>query len=245
MVRTLGSKTDAGPVVEPEPALLRLLPRNFEPFAPPDPLDPLVVHVPPSVVQHPGHHAVAVAHMTARQLDDVFGQPRFVGQAARNLALCGSVLPQCAAGAALARHCPRTNGGQRLAAERLPRIVDASPAARRAQKFPRAASARIILSRVRSDTARRSHGSPPPAPSAASVGPGSCRPSPLSLGPMARQSSVLAPSVVGVLRHADLPNRVGDRPALALQNLNLPQLQHDLLGLVSSACHPQVLLKSG
>jgi CRISPR-associated endonuclease/helicase Cas3 len=51
--------------------------------------------------------------------------------------------------------------------------------------------------------------------------------------------------LIGVLRHADLPNRVGDRPALALQNLNLPQLQHDLLGLVSFACHPLVLLKSG
>jgi hypothetical protein len=35
-------------------------------------------------------------------------------------------------------------------------IGDASPAARRARKFPRAASARIILSSVRSDTARRS-----------------------------------------------------------------------------------------
>ncbi len=31
--------------------------------------------------------------------------------------------------------------------------------------------------------------------------------------------------------------------ALTLQNLNPPQLQHDLCGLVSFACHPLVLLK--
>lgn len=56
---------------------------------------------------------------------------------------------------------------------------------------------------------------------------------------------LLAPAVTGVLRHADLPNRVGDRPALAPQNLNLAQLQHNLFGLVSFACHPLVLLTSG
>ena len=41
-------------------------------------------------------------------------------------------------------------------AERLPHVVNASASARRAQKFCRAASVRIILSSVRSDTAFRS-----------------------------------------------------------------------------------------
>jgi hypothetical protein len=43
MVRPFRPEPDARPVVEPETALLRLFPRDFEPFAPPDPLDPLVV----------------------------------------------------------------------------------------------------------------------------------------------------------------------------------------------------------
>ena len=69
MVRALRPKPDAGSVVQPEPALLRLFQWDFQPFAPPYALDPLVVHMPSGVVQHPGHHAVAVAPMTARQVD--------------------------------------------------------------------------------------------------------------------------------------------------------------------------------
>ena len=67
---------------------------------------------------------------------------------------------------------------------------------------------------------------------------------PLQLVPV-HAAILLAPAVVGILCHADLMNRVRDRAALALQNLNLPKLQHDLLGLVAFACHPVVLLKSG
>ena len=82
--------------------------------------------------------------MGARQLDDVVGQTFLVGSTLRNLALCGAMLAQGAAGAALGY------------AERLPYVVDAFAATRRAQKFPRAASARINLSSVKSETARRS-----------------------------------------------------------------------------------------
>jgi hypothetical protein len=79
----------------------------------------------------------------ARQLDDVIGQPVLVGSTVRHLALRRAVLPECAAGAALGY------------AERLAHKIDALAAARRAQTFPRPASARIILSSVRPDTARR------------------------------------------------------------------------------------------
>jgi hypothetical protein len=46
MVRSLGAKTDAGSIREAKPAALRLLGGNFQPLAPPDPLDPFVVDDP-------------------------------------------------------------------------------------------------------------------------------------------------------------------------------------------------------
>ncbi len=46
MVWPLGTKSDAGSVREPQPAALRLLGGNFQPLAPPDPLDPFVVDDP-------------------------------------------------------------------------------------------------------------------------------------------------------------------------------------------------------
>ena len=41
------------------------------------------------------------------------------------------------------------------------------------------------------------------------------------------------PSVVRLLRHADLAHRLGNRRALSLQNFNLPKLRYDLFGLLS------------
>ena len=121
MVRTLGSQTDAGPVVEPEPALPRLFLWNLQPLPPPDPFDALVIYTPAAVVQHPGDHAIPIAPELPRQLDDVLGQPFFVRQANGRLALRRAMLPQCAANPAL--RC----------AESLPHLVDTSTAAGRAQ----------------------------------------------------------------------------------------------------------------
>ena len=101
-----------------------------------------MIYVPASVVQQARDHAIAVASELPRQLDDVLGQPFFIWQAAGHLALRGAMLPECAADPAL-RY-----------AKGVPHMDNALTAAGRAQKFPRAASVRIILSSVRSDTAR-------------------------------------------------------------------------------------------
>ena len=45
-VRVFGSQPDTGTIGQPEAALLRLLCRNLEALAPPDPFDPLVVNDP-------------------------------------------------------------------------------------------------------------------------------------------------------------------------------------------------------
>ncbi len=144
VVGPLRPQPDAGAVVEPEPALLRLLVRDLQPFAPPDPLDPLRVHMPTGVVQQTGDHAIAVAAVLAGQLDDVVGEANLVTTAPRQPALGRAVLAERAAGPALRD------------AEGLPHALDAAPPTRRAQKFPFAASVRISLSSVRSETALRS-----------------------------------------------------------------------------------------
>lgn len=55
----------------------------------------------------------------------------------------------------------------------------------------------------------------------------------------------LAPSIVGLHRHADLTHSIRNRLSLTLQHFNLTQPQHDILGLLSRANHPLVLLKTG
>jgi hypothetical protein len=125
MVRPLRPEPDAGAIVQPEPAPLLLFWWDLQPFALPDTLDPLVVHVPARLVQQRRHRPVAVPAILRRQFDDVRRQTIFIRAASRNLALCRAVLAERAAGAAL-RY-----------AKRLPHAVDALPATRRAQKFPR------------------------------------------------------------------------------------------------------------
>ena len=88
------------------------------------PFDPLVVHTPACVVQQTRHHAISIAAIFVGQLDDIVGKTLFVGAALRDLALRGSVLAKCTAGAAFGY------------AKLLPHVVDAFAATRRAQKFP-------------------------------------------------------------------------------------------------------------
>lgn len=121
-----------------------LLLRDFQPFTAPDALNSLVVHMPARVVQQAGDHAIAMAPVLAGQLDDVVCQMVFICTTLGRFALCRSVLAECATGAAL-RH-----------AQLLLHMVDALAMTPKAQKFPFAASLKMTLPNVRSDTARRS-----------------------------------------------------------------------------------------
>lgn len=103
MVGSFRSESYAGAIVQPEPPLFLLLLRNLQPFAPPNPFDPLVVHTPASVVQQARHHAVAIAPVLVSQLDDVVGQALFIDPALRHFPLRGPMLSKRAAGPAL-RH---------------------------------------------------------------------------------------------------------------------------------------------
>ena len=94
VVRPLRAQPDAGTVIEPEPGPFRLLlgdpgsspGQALEPFAPPDPLDPLVVHMPACVTEHGRDTAIPVSAVLAGQFDDVGGQPVLIVAAPWNLA---------------------------------------------------------------------------------------------------------------------------------------------------------------
>ena len=67
---------------------------TFGPLASPDPLDPLVVDEPASLLQQPGDLAIAVAALLPGKLNDAGSELLFVFTAPRYLALRRAVLPE-------------------------------------------------------------------------------------------------------------------------------------------------------
>ena len=70
MILMLRPEPDARTVVEPEPSPFRLFLRHLQAFPPPDPLHPLVVHLPSFVSQKPGDQPVAIAPVCRSQRYD-------------------------------------------------------------------------------------------------------------------------------------------------------------------------------
>jgi hypothetical protein len=75
--------------------------RDFEPFTPPDALDPLVVYQPARKTQQSRDLAIAIAPVPAGKLDDVGSQPLFVITAPRPIALRRAMLSENRTGPAL------------------------------------------------------------------------------------------------------------------------------------------------
>ena len=119
MVRSFWPKTHTRSIIQPEPPFLLFL-WDFQPFTPPYPFNPLVVHTPACVVEQAGYHTIPIAPVLIGQLDNIVGQTFFISPALRNLSLYGPVLTKCAAGAALGY------------AKLLPHKVDTFAATRRA-----------------------------------------------------------------------------------------------------------------
>ncbi len=115
----------------------------LQPLEPPQALDPLVVDLPAGLTQQGRDPAIAVATVLARQLDHVRDKPFLVCAASWHVALGRAILTQNTTGTTLGYP------------ELITDMVNTLAAARGAQKFSRAASARICLSSVRSETARR------------------------------------------------------------------------------------------
>src|SRR3712207_1018562 len=84
MPRPAWPQPDAGAVVQPQTAALRLPSRSLQPLAPPDALHPLGIHPPTISTQHRRDPPVAVAAVLSRQSYDRTGQrPLIVPDAAR------------------------------------------------------------------------------------------------------------------------------------------------------------------
>ena len=144
VIAVFRAKTNTGAVVVPDPPPLGLLGRHFQPLTPPDPLDALVVDEPPGRLQQRADLAVAVAPVLLGQRHKIGRQRLFVVPAPRYLAVRRAMLSERPTGAALGNgHRPHN-------------VLDTGAPARGAQKFPRDASCRISLSRVRSAIAFRS-----------------------------------------------------------------------------------------
>lgn len=98
MVRPLGAQPQARAVRQPEPAAFGLFGGDFQPLAPPDPLDPLVIDDPARCrSQQLRDLPIAIAAILPSQFDDVGGQPLLVVWPRRNAALRGSMLSEHAA----------------------------------------------------------------------------------------------------------------------------------------------------
>ena len=118
MVGPLGAQPDAGAIVEPQTSPLRLFAVDLQPLAPPQALDPLVVDLPAGVAQQGRDPSIAVTAVPAGQLDHVRDQAVLVVTAARDPALCRSVLAQHPAGPTLRDSEPATDMVDALATAR-------------------------------------------------------------------------------------------------------------------------------
>jgi hypothetical protein len=101
VVRPLRPKPNAGAVRQPQPAPFRLLARNLQPLASPDPAYPRYAHIPTCLVQQGCDPPVAITAIGAGQSDDIGRQPGLVGPPQRRLALRRAVLTERRTGTAL------------------------------------------------------------------------------------------------------------------------------------------------
>ena len=78
MIGTLWPEADAGSVIQPQAALLRLLLRYFKPLTPPYPFNPLMIYMPTRLVQQSCHTTIAISTIAASQFNDICCQTGFV-----------------------------------------------------------------------------------------------------------------------------------------------------------------------
>jgi len=96
----LRAEPDARSVIEPETSPFRLFLVDFQPFAPPDPIDPFLVHMPAVSPEQGGDAAIAVATELFGKDDEGPGERLLSLPAARLLALGRPVLTKRLAGPA-------------------------------------------------------------------------------------------------------------------------------------------------
>ena len=134
------SEPDTRTIVQPQSPSFRLLLRHLQSLVPPDPLYPLVVHLPAFVMQKTGDPPVPIASVLGGQPHDPVCELILLVRNSHAVPLRRTVLSQSPA-------CP-SFGYVKRRAHRDDRL----PPFRRAQKFPRDTSLRTALSKERSAT---------------------------------------------------------------------------------------------
>ena len=109
MVTVCRPQSYAGAVIQPEPSLLWLFHRHFQPLTSPQALNALVIDQPTGVSQQSGDATISIPAKLPRQLDHIRHQPVFVCLASRVATLGGSVLAKHAADPAFGHRQFATN----------------------------------------------------------------------------------------------------------------------------------------
>lgn len=94
MARMCWPEPRARAVVEPQPSSWLLPLRELQPFATPDPLDSVLVHLPACTLQQRCDPAISVASILTGKCNDGLSQAIFVFAPCRPVALRASGLPQ-------------------------------------------------------------------------------------------------------------------------------------------------------
>ena len=100
MVAMLRSQSDAGSVVEPEPAAWPLLPGYFQPLTAPDPLNAITSDLPAGVGKQGCDPAIAISSILGCQGDNRSCQRILVSSNDAGVSLCSAVLAEDPAGLA-------------------------------------------------------------------------------------------------------------------------------------------------
>jgi hypothetical protein len=144
MIAMLRSQSDAGSVVQPEPATRLLLPGYFQPLTAPDPLDTITPDLPAGVGQQRCDPTIAVTSVLGCKRDNRSRQRILVSSDGGGVSLRPAWLVDNPAGLALRETVFPSNAFDRL------------PAPLGAYKFPEATSLSTCFSSDRSATRRLS-----------------------------------------------------------------------------------------
>ena len=142
MIAMLRPQTDAGSVVEPQPAARSLFPGYFQPLTAPDPLDPITAHLPAGVGKQRCDPAITVSSVLGCERDNRSCQCILINPDDGGVSLCPAGLADNPAGVAFRE------------AILLPNAFNRLPAPLGAYKFPDATSLSTCFSSDRSATRR-------------------------------------------------------------------------------------------
>ena len=140
MIAILRTQPNALSLIQPEPPLLGLLLWNLKPLSSPQPFNTAIADGPTCFSEQCCNPTITVSAKLSGQFDHIRNKPAFISTPLGHMSLCRTMLPQHLASSTLRDF------------ELATHMFNTSTTTSRAQKFPLAASFKINLSSVKSDT---------------------------------------------------------------------------------------------